>query len=226
MYAERAVTARSRGENQLDCRFEDVESCRRESALDEYDGKPIPVEVMLSIGWWLECSGCGRRIEKDLIDNPEDDWDYDADVARPPLQPVGTLGECCCTPACRDEYLEVKLTRESAEQIRLSELETWARLRWHDIEVRCRHAYADRHARVVQASITFMFPGAANGGALLETRTDDSTISRDRLPVRPAGETLDPTLRVANGDLDAWRRHIGEAWAYPELPRLVRMFER
>jgi hypothetical protein len=207
-YAERAVTARRRGANELNCDFGDVESFYRVPELDQYDGLPIPIEVMLNLNWWTECTGCGRKIDQSLIDNPEDDWDYDLQALRPKLAPVGEWGRCWCTPACRDDYLETQLWRKSAKELALSGLTDVVRGLVPEAVVRNTYAYVDDHCRLKEAHVDFLFPGALHGGA--------SAIRRN-------GETH---WYVSNGDLDAWERYHGTAWAVPHLPRIVRMFER
>lgn len=41
---------------------------RREPLADGYAGKNIPTSFLVTLGWRIECSGCGRVIDDDLLD--------------------------------------------------------------------------------------------------------------------------------------------------------------
>ena len=165
----------------------------------------VPVGALLDLGWWFECSGCGRSIGQDLVDNPDEAWDYSADQALPAMSPVGTYrSQCFCTPACRDDYLEEKLLRESAQEIAIQRLSEWVTERYPGTTLgKFRHARADKHGRIESVTVAMEFPEARYGGAVF-----------DGLPPNVS-------LRVTCGDYDAWLRYREHAWAYPDLPRLT-----
>ena len=79
VFAKHSVVARREGANELSIDFEDVESCTRLPALDQYavTGK-VPWKVLVEEhGWHQECGWCYRRV---YSDEPERVWASDEQV--------------------------------------------------------------------------------------------------------------------------------------------------
>lgn len=95
VYATNGATARRDGGNELNISFEEVGSCRREAAFDQYAPGPVPLHATLAAGWWHECSHCSVRFDKDER-NYGDDEDREDDFE--PVQDAERNNYC--SPAC------------------------------------------------------------------------------------------------------------------------------
>lgn len=73
VFATNGATARRDGANELNLSFEEVESCRREPAFDQYAPGPVPMHATLAAGWWHECGHCQCRFDEDGRTGYEDD---------------------------------------------------------------------------------------------------------------------------------------------------------
>lgn len=58
VFATNGATARRDGANELNLSFEEVASCRRQPAFDQYAPGPVPMHATLAAGWWHECGHC------------------------------------------------------------------------------------------------------------------------------------------------------------------------
>ena len=89
VYAKSNVEARRKAANELnDGEFGGLRVIR-EPQLDKYTRASIPMDVMINIGWWIDCSNCGVRVNADMY---EDEEEYEGKT------PVGTffgVGFCC-----------------------------------------------------------------------------------------------------------------------------------
>ncbi|MGL4457274.1 MAG: hypothetical protein ACRCUB_02595 [Plesiomonas shigelloides] len=146
VFATNSATARREGANQIDCEWEDIESCRRAPWADAYvQDRCVPPLVMIEHGWWFECSHCGTKVSSDSSD-------YDDDGNEIPHSPVAEGHAVYCTQKCLDaEHKE----REERKQ-------------WHDEAV---NATLERFPGVnvqwvsscAPASVAFTFPGGKRG---------------------------------------------------------------
>jgi hypothetical protein len=84
--------AKAMAANEEGCGIVDVVSCKRCPELDEYAPGPVPLGVLLKMGWWCECSGCGRRV------TGEGGFDYDTDEE---LEPVIEPQRVWCSVQCK-----------------------------------------------------------------------------------------------------------------------------
>ena len=77
-FATNSATARREGGNELDCSFNEVESCNRRPQFDHYAPGPVPKTVLIEHGWWFECQHCSRRVSEDMQQEAEDEGEeYD-----------------------------------------------------------------------------------------------------------------------------------------------------
>ena len=98
VFATNSATARREGGSELNLSFEEVESCRREPAFDQYAPGPVPLHATLAAGWRHECDHCGVRFDKDERGYGDDD---DREDAFEPVQDAQHNNYC--SPACMME---------------------------------------------------------------------------------------------------------------------------
>jgi hypothetical protein len=196
-YADHAITAKKRFANE----FSDGElngvTCHRAPWADQFSPGPCPRLVMIDNGWWMECHGCGIRIDSDLehfLDDPEKPVEI--------LKPVEDARGLFCTEECRDRHLADKSARQAAEEAARAAIE--ARLldkipgvtiagRTHIYVVKRDDLYVPQQCRVA-----FDFPGSKIGPA--------------HFGHNEVGE--EPGVTVCAGDLaawEAWRASLGKA---------------
>lgn len=96
-----SVAARRRGAGKMDCEFSEVESCRRQPALDAYAPGPVPPLALIDNGWWFECGNCSCRIDNESV---EDEG----------LQPIEAGEFVFCSRACWAERAAQVRRREAA----------------------------------------------------------------------------------------------------------------
>lgn len=99
VFAINGASARREGGNELNLSFEEVESCCREPAFDQFAPGPVPIHATLAAGWWHECAHCGVRFDE------EGRNDYDSDEERDdPFEPVQDSKQInYCSPTCMME---------------------------------------------------------------------------------------------------------------------------
>lgn len=190
VFATNGAAARRYAANEMDCDFNQVETCKRIPWADQYAPGPIPFQALYEHGWWSECAHCGVKIEQDA-------YDYDKDE---PLEfEITERGALVfCTPRCVDEYEEEKSARESAGKWALGRAITELAGMFPEIEIQENtHVYVpwsrNRELKIEQVVVHFKFPGCQFGGSY---RRDNG------------GEF---GLFVANGDREAWNAYRGEA---------------
>lgn len=106
VFATNGATARREGGSELGLEFDEVESCRRMPAFDQYAPGPVPLHATLAAGWWHECCHCGVRFDEDGRrgeddDEREDDFDPVQDARR----------NSYCSPTCQAEDFAEKRAR-------------------------------------------------------------------------------------------------------------------
>lgn len=95
VFANNGATARREGGNELNLSFEEVDSCRREPAFDQYAPGPVPLHATLAAGWWHNCQHCAVMFTEDgRDDEDEDEREHDFN----PVQDARRNNYCC--PAC------------------------------------------------------------------------------------------------------------------------------
>jgi hypothetical protein len=88
-------------------------SAKRMPHWDKHAGTGVPALERIEAGWWYECTGCGTRIDHDIIgtrerygDSYEDgclDREYGPDISRPEIEPVEPIhGYVWCHQSCYD----------------------------------------------------------------------------------------------------------------------------
>lgn len=184
VFASNGATARRKGAGELNCSFEDIESCRRRPAFDEYSPGPVPKLALIASGWWLECWGCGRRIDDEM-------YDYEVDKQLN-LTPVEDGQRIYCSAGCRMHDLartarERKIADETREVMVGLVLARYSHTTIHGDHVYVREDDSG-WPEVRQAIIRFSFPGCRYFGAEIRYEADKPGIA----------------LYVANGDSHAW----------------------
>lgn len=169
-FAKNGAEARRSAANAMDTEFGGVEHCRRVPGIDRYAPGPVPIDAVIDMGWWVECSGCGRRIS--------DDWpDYadEAEAQLPEIEPIGHWGrECWCTPACREHDLFDEGIRKRIGAQALSVLVRTVVDRFPDVTITRTHAYVPRFETVCeQAIVDFQLPGMKYGASLRFDKADE-----------------------------------------------------
>lgn len=160
---------------------------------DEYRFTDIPASAMIDAGWWLECHGCGQRLDDDGQD------DNGNDIA---LDIIGTQHRAYCSPACcnrssldkrRQKIIGDAALMKVCRRLLKSFPGVWL---WGE-----PHVYVTHKNSVQQVRISFQFPGCKIGNA--------------HYGFDNVGE--EPRVSVCNGDLAAW-----ESWrsqhAQSEVP--------
>lgn len=160
---------------------------------DSYAPGPCPLLVMVDHGWWMECHGCGIRIDSDLEFIPDDPTEP---VKQ--LEPVEDGHGLFCTVACRDAHMVERAERKIFGQWMLDLL----RLRLRDKLPGCTeaeaamlpHVYVEKKDglwTIGQCVIGFTFPGCKIGPASLRMGHD-----------KPGA-----WVTVCHGDLEAWEAY-------------------
>lgn len=110
VFASNGATARREGAGELALSFEEVESCKREPAFDQYAPGPVPLHATLAAGWWHECSHCGVRFDQD---ERQDGDDEDREDAFDPVQDASR--RTFCSPACMMQHWAERRERKARE---------------------------------------------------------------------------------------------------------------
>lgn len=110
VFARHNVVARREGALELGIEFDEVESCTRAPAFDQYNPGPVPLHATLAAGWWHGCCGCGISFD---ADGYRDGWGLKSDLACAPI--ADGADYCYCSPACM--------------------MQTWARRREEDARI-------------------------------------------------------------------------------------------
>jgi hypothetical protein len=62
VFASSGIAARRLGAGELNCEFEEVDSCRRSPQFDEFAPGPVPSHALIDGGWRFECSRCRESV--------------------------------------------------------------------------------------------------------------------------------------------------------------------
>lgn len=197
IWAKTAVEARRIGADEYaDGEFSNV-SCRRAPWADPYFGKDLPISEMVAHGWNFECSGCGVRIDSDLL------WERD-------LEYEDIIGHqhslCFCTAVCEARY---NLERAECKRVQTRWLRRFTKIvqrRFPDAKPEHNHAYATRRNGVVrleQVSVAFDFPGREYGLAQLRWDRNSSW----------QAERKKPYYTCSNGDKAAFETYAAQTAA-------------
>jgi hypothetical protein len=185
-YADHAITAKKRFANEFGDGDLSGISCHRAPWADAY-APHCPRLVMIDHGWWIECNGCGVRIDSDLEVNPDDP---DEEVRK--LDPVEDDRGLFCLASCRDRYLADRAARQDAEAAARATLEVKLLAKLPGVTVVGEiHSYVEKRDGLYVARQTraaFDFPGSTIGPAYF---------SHNEI-----GE--EPSVTVCQGDLPAW----------------------
>lgn len=142
VFATNSATARREGANQIDCEWEDIESCRRAPWADAYvQERRVPPLVMIDHGWWFECSHCCTKVSSDSSS-------YDDDFNEIPHQPVADGHLVYCTRKCLNAASQ---EREARKQWRESAIKATLE-KFPGVDVKWVSSNAP-------ASVAFTFPG-------------------------------------------------------------------
>lgn len=110
VFATNGATARRKGANELNMEFEEVESCYREPAFDQYAPGPVPLHATLAAGWWHECTHCGVRFDQGERNYGDDEDREDA------FEPVeDAKHQAFCGPTCMMEHWAKQKERKARE---------------------------------------------------------------------------------------------------------------
>lgn len=110
VFATNGAAARRDGGNELNISFEEVDSCRREPAFDQYAPGPVPLHATLAAGWRHECSHCGARFDQDERNYGDDE---DREDAFEPVQDANCY--TFCSPTCMMQHWAERRERKARE---------------------------------------------------------------------------------------------------------------
>lgn len=172
-------------------------SARREKQWDHYAPGPVPKMELIDAGWWMECHGCGVRIDIDAVGTSEPytsgydyedyelDREYGPDLTLPICDPYEPKpGAIWCRKQCHDDDKAERRRIKRMERRAVAIVEAAALRRWPGIEiVRSKEGYHSGHVYVwrdsscgylliVDVRVAFTFPGATVGGGTLAVRTE------------------------------------------------------
>lgn len=166
IFAKSNVEARRLGANLLN--MDDIGGLevRRRKDLDKYEATGVPAWLLVSEGWHFGCHGCGMRIDDCSME----------DASLPITGIVGTeSGAIYCCHTCRMEARAEHAAQEAFGEAFLDMLKDLVRKRFPGID-HCfgehrQYVYVPRWSRpmvVLQARVSFNFPGTKIGPATLE----------------------------------------------------------
>ena len=130
-FSTHAVKARRMGANEMDISFDEVASCKRKPAWDEYAPGPVPIHVVMADGWWWSCSHCERMISESgpdwqEVEEIQKDGYFCESVAPNPQIIEWNGGRVFCGPDCaaseiRERRLKA-ITKPALEEWAISEV--------------------------------------------------------------------------------------------------------
>lgn len=157
VFADHAITARRIGSNEY-CEGElRGISVKRARHLDQYEGKGVPASVLISDGWWFECTGCHATINSDFLDDNELPWDA----------VIGTENSAVfCCAECQKQYLDRQERERAVGQAFLAMMRDLITSGVGNVQFVTgafrEHIFAQETDGIVvvrQASVSFEFPG-------------------------------------------------------------------
>lgn len=183
IFATNNATARREGANQINCEWQDIDSCRRMPEVDQYAPGPVPASVLIENGWWFECRHCSRKVDADLFNNVVEEGMRADDFA---IIDTPDGGVFCCQ-ACVDADAKYHADRKAA----LADLKAQAIAKFPGCEVHHVHIYADKiiardERGYSQSEVQFSFP---NGKQHVRWHWGEETVS------------------VAQSDEEAWHEY-------------------
>ncbi|MCG4254239.1 hypothetical protein K6W37_10110 [Acetobacter senegalensis] len=161
-FAQRNVQARRWGANEMNCSFEEVESCKRKPEWDKYSPGPVPIEAQLSAGWYCSCSQCERLISEDGADWQEVEEEAKAGYYCERILPHPTVitwgGLVFCGPDCAWDWIQNKRLKAIVKDA----LEAWGIERVKELCPEAIDIFARSEASGFEpwwVEVSFMFPG-------------------------------------------------------------------
>lgn len=140
--------------------WEEVGTCRRDAVFDRYAPGPVPLLALIEAGWWIECYGCGRKIESQIYDYDDafDDEGNDLPEDEYRFAPVEVGRRLFCCPAClsREQARERQRAASDAAMVELVET------RFPGAEVTSVSTWPGEQEHW---HATFRFPGSGRDGA-------------------------------------------------------------
>lgn len=173
VFATDSATARREGGNELNLSFEEVESCRREPAFDEFAPGPVPLHATLAAGWWHQCSNCDVRFEQKgrYGDGDPGDGD-DREDAFEPVRSSG--GSNYCSPTCLMKGWAERRNRESRKHAAIEAAAT----RWPNATRITAYETYERSTGI-ESRASFCLPGLKNGVSWVIGATTVSVTQED-----------------------------------------------
>lgn len=184
VFAGSVREAESKGASEFDTDADDddLSVCRAQWA-DEYSPGPVPAEVLIDQGWYMQCHHCDASFGEYVTDAEGDEA---------PATPLGNDVRCWCSPACLSASIQDRINTVLAEERWLAYVRAWVLLKLPTAEiVASAHRYCtpDGVPRCMVAN--FRFPGARIGTA--EARID--------------GPSEEPHVLVCSGDREAFEAY-------------------
>lgn len=177
-----------------------IETTRRKD-LDKYELTGVPAWLLVSQGWHFECHGCGRRIDCDAL--------YDDGMSYTNVVGLESGAVYCCH-ACRMESLADKAAINAYGEAFLEMLRDLVRARFPKTEWNFgshkHHVFARKYEDrivVVQARVSFEFPGMKFGPAWLDYYHKGQHGSDIIGPVRPE-------VMCCRGDQEAFEAYAAK----------------
>lgn len=201
VFAKSNIEARRIGANLLNMDEIGGMQVNRRKDLDRFEATGVPASLLVSQGWRFECHGCGLRLD-----------DYSLEDARLPVSGVVGVesGRIYCCHTCRMEARADDAAREAFGAAFLDMLKDVVRARFPGIEHHFgehrQHVFVPHRMRplvVVQARVSFAFPGMKIGPATMEYHHCGQHGSHLIGPVRPV-------FYCCNGDREAFEAFVAE----------------
>jgi hypothetical protein len=157
VFAACPTEAHRLGAAELDIEFTTVLSCERAPEFDSFaDRGFVPAKELIAAGWWFECLGCSRNVDRDMDG-------YDADDNHFDINPIYEDHGVWCTPECKAADAQDRRIRKSMEAAAIADFQRRVLKRFPGVEFEGQqHAFAaQRNGRYAleQVVASFRFPG-------------------------------------------------------------------
>lgn len=193
IFAKSSIEAKRRWSNEHGDgdRFITGISAKRKPHWDKHAPGPVPSLELIDEGWWMECHGCGVRIDSDAIGTSDpytdgygyEEWaldrEYGPDLTLPVCEPYEPEpGMIFCTRACHDREMAERrrIKRMQAKAVEIVRAEVLRRFPGVEIEIDKSsypgwHVYATRDSScgyllVHDVRVGFKCPGMQYGATL------------------------------------------------------------
>jgi hypothetical protein len=184
VFAKNGAEARRKAAGEMDCEFQEVESCRRLAGYDQFAPGPVPTQTLLEDGWWFECHHCYGRVS-----------DGGEREDGTPLDPVYVGQEVYCNEACRAAEAKYREDTKRIEAELIAAATATVNSRYPGAEIGGHHVFADvtsgERGPRWSVGIYFGFPGSEHGPAHFRDGGDK-------------GEEM----YVPAGDHPAWEKYV------------------